>query len=62
MGKLRAVDNERDKYVLYDNGESFESKKLLGDKTNLRRELAVFLFRYELCNVGNIRKMRVILP
>eukprot|EP00356_Strombidium_inclinatum_P001049 CAMPEP_0170511086 /NCGR_PEP_ID=MMETSP0208-20121228/66109_1 /TAXON_ID=197538 /ORGANISM="Strombidium inclinatum, Strain S3" /LENGTH=152 /DNA_ID=CAMNT_0010794591 /DNA_START=2953 /DNA_END=3411 /DNA_ORIENTATION=+ len=62
LGKLRAVDNEKDKYVLYDNGESYDSKKLNFDLSNLRREMGSFLFRYELCNVGNIRKMRVMLP
>jgi len=62
LGKLRAIDNEKDKYVLYDNGESYDSKRLAFDLSNLRRELGVFLFRYELCNVGNIRKMKVIIP
>ena len=64
LGKLRAVNNEKDKYILYDNGESYESNKkdaLFGD-VNLRREYGAFMFRYELCNVGNIRKMKVIMP
>ena len=62
LGKLRAANNEKDKYVLYDNGESWDSKTLAFNNQNLRREYGAFMFRYELCNVGNIRKMRVVLP
>lgn len=60
MGKLRAANNERDEYVLYDNGESYDSK----DKTdlNLRAEHGAFTYRYEMCNVGNIRKMKIMFP
>jgi hypothetical protein len=59
---LRAANSEKDKYVLYDNGESYENLKMDFDNSNLRQEYGAFMFRYELCNVGNIRKMRVIMP
>ena len=62
LGKLRAANSEKDKYVLYDNGESHENQKNIYDNVNLRREYGAFMFRYELCNVGNIRKMKVIMP
>ena len=62
LGKLRALNNERDKYVLYDNGESYDSKTVSANKANLRKELGAFMFRYELCQVGNIRKMKILMP
>ena len=64
LGKLRAVNSEKDKYVLYDNGESYEStkKEMIFDNVQLRQEYGAFMFRYELCNVGNIRKMKIIMP
>lgn len=60
LGKLRAGP-EGDRYILYNNGEN--PKKLsntIGDK--VREEHGVYMYRYEPCNVGNIRKMVVILP
>ena len=62
LGKLRAVNNERNMYVLYDNGEAYGSKNLRFDMANVRREYGAFMFRYEMCNVGNIRKMKVLMP
>jgi len=55
LGKLRAQTSEKDTYVLYNNGDNMESK-------NPRSEYGAFIFRYEMCNVGNIRKMKVMLP
>jgi hypothetical protein len=60
LGKLRATP-EGDRYILYNNGEN--PKKLqstFADK--VREEHGVYMYRYEPCNVGNIRKMVVILP
>ena len=62
LGKLRAVNNDRDLYILYDNGESYDSKQLKVDLSNLRKEHGVFMFSYEMCNIGNIRKMKVLMP
>ena len=59
IGKLRAI--EKHKYILYDNGESYQNQK--NENQNiLRLELGVFLFSYVPCNVGNIRKVTVLLP
>ena len=60
MGKLRASNKERDEYVLYDNGESYDSKEKTD--TNTRAEHGAFTYRYEMCNVGNIRKMKILFP
>lgn len=60
LGKLRAVDNN-EKFYLYDNGENF-SKLSSFNISQLRSEHGSFVFRYEPCNVGNIRRMLVILP
>jgi hypothetical protein len=60
MGKLRAVDGLKNQYVLFDNGESYVNPGF--DKQNLRREMGSFTYRYEPCNIGNIRKMVVIYP
>lgn len=60
LGKLRQTA-EGDKYVLYNNGEN--PKKLSSTNHELvREEHGVFMYRYEPCNVGNIRKMVAILP
>ena len=60
IGKLRA-NSEGDKFTLYDNGENYkEVHKHTLDK--IRNEHGVFIYRYEPCNVGNIRKMIVIIP
>lgn len=60
MGKLRA-NSEGDKYVLYDSGENF-TKVTQFPLEKIRNEHGVFIYRYEPCNVGNIRKMVVVLP
>lgn len=60
LGKLRA-NPEGDKYVLYDSGENYtKASQFSADK--IRNEHGVFQYRYEPCNVGNIRKMIVVLP
>ena len=60
IGKLRA-NSEGDKYVLYDSGENYTKvHEYTLDK--IRNEHGAFLYRYEPCNVGNIRKMVVLLP
>jgi len=59
LGKLRAINNQRDRYILYDNGEAYDATK---NPTNSRKEYGLFQFRYELCNVGNIRKMKILFP
>jgi hypothetical protein len=60
LGKLRAVDTN-EKFYLYDNGENF-TKLSSYNISQLRSEHGSFLFRYEPCNVGNIRRMLVVLP
>jgi len=59
LGKLRA-NNDHDNFVLYDNGENFNNKGV--QFKNLRREHGAFIYRYEPCNVGNIRKMVILFP
>jgi hypothetical protein len=60
VGKLRA-NPECDKYVLYDNGENYTKVHQVSlDK--IRNEQGAFVYRYEPCNVGNIRKMIILLP
>ena len=60
LGKLRA-NPEGDKYILYDNGENF-TKISQHSKDKIRTEHGIYSYRYEPCNVGNIRKMIVIVP
>lgn len=60
IGKLRAVDGDQDKFVLYDSGENYAQKGV--QYKNLRKEHGAFIYRYEPCNVGNIRKMIIIYP
>lgn len=60
IGKLRA-NPEGDKYVLYDSGENY-TKVHQYPLDKIRNEHGVFIYRYEPCNVGNIRKMIVVLP
>ena len=60
IGKLRA-NQEGDKYVLYDAGENF-TKVNQYPIDKIRNEHGVYIYRYEPCNVGNIRKMVVVLP
>jgi hypothetical protein len=60
IGKLRA-NPEGDKYVLYDSGENY-TKVQQFPLEKIRNEHGVFIYRYEPCNVGNIRKMVVVLP
>lgn len=60
MGKLRA-NSEGDKYVLYDAGENY-TKVHQFPLDKIRNEHGTFIYRYEPCNVGNIRKMIVALP
>lgn len=60
LGKLRA-NPEGDKYILYDNGENF-TKISHQQKDKIRTEHGIYSYRYEPCNVGNIRKMIVIVP
>ena len=60
IGKLRAVDNDTDKFVLYDSGENYNQKSI--QYKNLRKEHGAFIYRYEPCNVGNIRKMIILFP
>lgn len=61
LGKLRA-NPEGDKYILYDNGENFSKAGATTHMDKIRCEFGVFQYRYEPCNVGNIRKMLVIIP
>lgn len=62
LGKLRAMNNERDRYVLYDNGDAWDHKNLIKNPDNIRKEHGAFIYRYEMCNVGNIRKMKIMFP
>jgi len=60
IGKLRA-NNENDKFTLYDNGENFNKLQTF-QMSQLRTEHGSFIYRYEPCNVGNIRRMIIIFP
>ena len=60
VGKLRALETN-DKYVLYDNGENY-SKLSTFKMSQVRTEQGYFMYRYEPCNVGNIRKMVIVMP
>lgn len=60
LGKLRA-NVEGDVYVLYDNGENYTKTGKVPDSA-IRKEYGVYLFKYEPCNIGNIRKMVTIVP
>ena len=60
VGKLRALETN-DKYVLYDNGENY-SKLSTFKMSQVRTEHGYFTYRYEPCNVGNIRKMVIVMP
>ena len=60
VGKLRALETN-DKFVLYDNGENY-SKLSTFKMSQVRTEHGYFMYRYEPCNVGNIRKMVIVMP
>lgn len=60
IGKLRAADGELNTFVLYDAGENPKTKGI--DYKNIRKEHGTFIYSYVPCNVGNIRKMRIIYP
>ena len=60
LGKLRATDKARAEFVLYDGGDSYTQPNC--DYSNLRREYGAFTYKYEPCNIGNIRKMTVVFP
>lgn len=60
LGKLRAMDSDKNKFVLYDGGQNFQKKGTT--YYDYRREHGTFIYRYEPCNVGNIRKMIIIFP
>ena len=60
IGKLRALESN-EKFILYDNGENY-SKLPTFKMSQLRTEHGYFTYKYEPCNVGNIRKMVIVLP
>lgn len=60
LGKLRAIDSDNEQFVLYDNGENFAKKGV--QYKDIRKEHGTFIYRYEPCNVGNIRKMIILFP
>jgi len=60
LGKLRGIGGN-DKFTLYDNGENY-SKLANFSMSQLRVEHGTFLYRYEPCNVGSIRKALILLP
>ena len=47
--------------MLYDNGENY-SKLSTFKMSQVRTEHGYFVYRYEPCNVGNIRKMIIVVP
>ena len=47
--------------MLYDNGENY-TKVSANETHKARNEHAVYLYRYEPCYIGNIRKMVTIIP
>ena len=60
LGKLRALNTDHDRFMLYDNGENYTKAGV--QYKDLRKEQGCFMYRYEPCNVGNIRKMTIIVP
>jgi hypothetical protein len=60
IGKLRSIDNKKNKFMLYDNGENFSAKNI--QFRDLRTEHGIFTFRYDPSYDGNIRKMYIVLP
>jgi len=50
-----------EKFILYDTGENY-SKLSTFKMSQLRTEHGYFSYRYEPCNVGNIRKMLIVMP
>ena len=62
IGKLRAQEPKKNcsKFILYDNGENASRKGVAF--RDIRREHGTFIFRYDPCNDGNIRKMMVLFP
>ena len=60
LGKLRAIEGDHEKYVLYDAGEN--PTKANPKTDNIRQEHGTFIYRYEPCPVGNIRKMVILFP
>ena len=60
IGKLRAVDGDKNKFVLYDSGEKYKSKNI--PYRDMRREFGLFMYRYDPSYDGNIRKMCIVLP
>jgi hypothetical protein len=54
------MDNKKNKFILYDNGENFTAKNV--QFRDLRTEQGLFTFRYDPSYDGNIRKMYIILP
>jgi len=60
VGKLRAVDGQKNQFVLYDNGENFVNTEARPEE--LRVEHGAFKFSYVPCNVGNIRKVCCLFP
>lgn len=60
VGKLRS-NNDKSKYLLYDNGESIEKNKAAGiDK--IRCELAYVAYNIEKVNINGTRNVMVALP
>lgn len=47
-------------FVLYDNGQNYNRKGVAFRE--LRKEHGAFIFRYDPCNDGNIRKMFILFP
>jgi hypothetical protein len=60
IGKLRAMDNKKNKFILFDNGENYTKKNI--QFRDLRTEQGLFTFRYDPSYDGNIRKMYIVLP
>jgi hypothetical protein len=60
LGKL-VGQGKRDKFTLYDAGQD-PSKLSHYNMAAIRSEHGAFCYRYEPCNVGNIRKMLISIP
>lgn len=57
---MRACQNNKNQFVLYDAGENYQAKNVA--YRDIRREFGLFMYRYDPSYDGNIRKMQIVLP
>ena len=60
IGKMRALETDHTKFILYDAGESFTKKGTC--REDVRAEHGAFLYRFVPAQMGKMRKMDIIIP